>query len=346
MTTLSIVTSQMNFINCVEYISKINGYHVLAVATTSTIRNKQLKSIIEKTVFKNIFNKIIYRNNSNIKILDMIYQFVFLFKLFALVSRQTIDECVLGFYKCCDGRFAYLWSSNYNSKCKLVACDDGTGTLLTVQERQKEILNNNPFIFYGNRVLKWYINTKRKRFIPSSIHYFTIYKIAVASVDTISWNTYSFIKSNLDAFEIPKNILSRRLLFLGEPLYNGGFLKEGVYPHYIQLLSQQYDGARILYYAHPEERISDWKRLGLNCCDFVVNSLPFEIIAALLPEGCIVVSYISSVMTNLHLFNDKLIGFCLCIDKNDLEESLQYDIWYKTLQSFESVGVKLVKFNG
>ena len=78
---------------------------------------------------------------------------------------------------------------------------------------------------------------------------------------------------------------------------------------------------------------------------FIDNFLPFEIIASILPRGCRVVSFFSSVLMNLHIMNESLKPECISFSREQLLKQSKYTVLEGCYNCYKSENVKFYEFD-
>lgn len=342
MSTISFATTQMNLINCVEYVSSKKGSHILFVDSVSSSRKKQMLYLLQTPSYSKIFQKVYCRANSDYRILDFLFTLYYYFELFVLSRIMRFEEIVSGNYLCCGSRLFFAFSSN---NVKYIACDDGTGTIAVAKQRPEEGKMAKPLMYLPNRLLKIIVCHNKMKFIPKTITFFTNYSIESNGKDEIIKHDYCYLKQHLNDFNIDSTILKSNTIVLGEPLYFKNFTTKECYA---QKLKQYAETAKspIVYYAHPEETISKWADLEVQeRYKYIDNFLPFEIIAVLLPDKCRIATFISSVLMNIRMINDKLEPECICFKKEEVLPQFSYDNVLMLYKHYASLGVKFYEFN-
>lgn len=345
MKTITFATTQMNLINCVEFLHNIQGHHTLFILVDSKIRRNQLMNLLNNPVYAKIFNKIVIRPNTNYRLINFFLTCCYLMILRFISKKNNYDAVVTGNYRNYAARLIYKLQKNKVESCKLIVCDDGLATAVIAKERLIELNTGKPYLFIPNRIVK-VVNKKRVRgFIPQRITYYTTYNIPLAECDRIIRNNYHYIKNNLDKFNVDKHILECSVVMLGQPLYSKNYIRPEKYSSLMKKYSETIKGTAV-YYAHPEESYKVWEKLKMQTrYIYVDNFIPFEIIAAMLPSGCRVVGFMTSVLMNLKEMNDNLRGECILISEEDLINKSVYKSLLLTYQHYRAQNIKFYEFN-
>lgn len=342
MNTITFATTRMNLINCVEYLSTIKSQNILIVDSASCARKKQMKAFLRTPIYARMFEKIIYRNNSNNRFLEAIFTSIYHIKLFILSRVVHVDKIISGNYLCCGSRLLY---SYLPKDTKYIACDDGTGTIEVATQRISEYDTQNPLMYIPNRLLKKIIHRNPTRYIPQSITFFTNYSITPNGKDVVIRHGYTFLKQHLQDFNVDASLFSKNVIVLGEPLYFKNFVTQECYAKKLKLYAGTVEGT-VLYYAHPEETKFKWD--GLQVHDkyvYVDNFLPFEIIAALLQPNCRVAAFMCSALMNIREVNDQLIPECIRFKRDEVLPKFNYDYAEKLYDNYKSIGVTFYEFD-
>ena len=204
MKTIVFATTQMNLINCVEYLYTINGDNLLVILADSQSRQKQLESFLEKRAYRQMFSKVLYRYVTNNRFINFISTCLFFIKLRYISSNNIFDKIITGNYKSYAPRFIFRLQKQKVSNCQLIVCDDGLATNTIASMRLLEIKTRSPYMFFPNRLERFIYCKRKDQFIPDNICYFTIYNIPLADSDTKLINNYSYVKLNLSEFDVDK----------------------------------------------------------------------------------------------------------------------------------------------
>ena len=342
MNTITFATTQMNLINCIEYVSTIEGNHCLVVDSASRARKKQMQSLLKIPAYAYVYDKILFRSNRDSRLFDFFNTLIYHIKLFIISKIKHFDLVVSGNYLCFGSR---LFCSFLSKSASYIACDDGTGTITVAKERVEEVTMKRPMMYIPNRFIKKVITVNPQRFIPNQITFFTNYQIEPNGRDSIIKHNYSYLKEHLSEFNVDTDIFNCETIVLGEPLYFKGFVTRECYVRKLIMYAQTAK-VPILYYAHPEETFAKWAVLKLQeQYKYVDNFLPFEIIAALLPDNCRVATFISSVLMNIKVVNSKVIPECISFKKDEVLPPFNYDNVLSLYHHYERIGVKFYEFD-
>ena len=336
MKTISVVSTQMQLINCVEYLDKKQSpYNILFITTKSSRRKEQIFEILENQCFGKYFQKIKVLSLTGYRIIDLLLFFLYFVYIKFFCLFYNINICILGNYRDFLGRYLYM---NLLSS-ELIVVDDGLATLPIADGRISE-KRKIPFVFYPNRVVQFMYRNKTS-LIPDKITFFTIYDICVTGLDTKIHNTYAYLKAVSDKMDIPISLRQADVIFLGQPLYHN-ILSYDRYSWYLQQFSKGI-GSNIIYYPHPEEKYENWKTL--NCGDhfkYIENKYSIEILLCSLKDTAKVISFFSSAITNVRFINHSLTPESIYLSEIDYNEPLSYI--KLSYNQFEEEGIRVIKY--
>lgn len=345
MKTLTFATTQINFINCVEYLNTINGDNTLFLMADTPARQKQIELLLNNPAYSYVFRKVVKCPMSGIKLIDFSLTICYLLLLRLISKLNNYSFVITGNYKNYGARLAFLLQRKKQSGCELIVCDDGLATSVIAKSRIEELKTNKPFMFCAYKLLLYVHRKDLEFFIPQKITYYTSYNITTVNHDRIIKNEYSYIKTHLSDFNIENDVFNCNAILLGQPLYCKGYVSSECYRN---KLFQYYKtvGSRIIYYAHPEENEKLWRELRVgDIYTYVNNFLPFEIIASILPRGCRVASFFSSVLMNLHIMDESLQPECITFSKEQLLNQSNYTALEGCYNCYKSENVKFYKFD-
>ena len=293
MRSLSIVSTQMQLLNCIEYITlnNISSNHLILFALSPS-RYSQLNDILEVSCNKNIFDKITPFVFGKIKLLNF-SKAIFLYLYILLLSfKKEYKVCIVGNYRVSYGR--KFWA--LRPDVEKIAVDDGAATVTWFKVRNEELKTRVPQLFYTTRLLRVILQNKRDM-IPDNVKFFSIYHSLLPSSDIIINNSYKYLRSNIKSYSNSSSILSRRFIFLGQPLYLHDIISIENYNAYL-LKMYETVGRDFVYYPHPEEYNDTWM------CDavkshykYVENHFSFEIYALMAEKPLTIVGFFTSALT-------------------------------------------------
>lgn len=344
MKTITFATTQMNLINCVEFLCRIEGEHTFFFMADTPKRSQQIKNLLNIPAYSNFFHRIIYCPKTNNRILNFLLTLFYLIRIRWISLYAKYDKVITGNYRIYVSRLLYKLQCDKNDKCEYVVCDDGLATSVIAKARIEEINNRNPYIFPPNQLIKFIHRNNINNYIPEKIIFYTIYNLTISGNDIKITNNYQYIKEHLIDFNVDKNTFNCKAIVLGQPLYDKNYISKECYSHKLIQYSKTVQG-KIIYYAHPEENLEHWSSLGLEDFYYVNNFLPFEIIAALLPQGCRVVSFFSSVLMNLKIMNESLIPECIPLTENELLDKSNFVNLKENYICYKKENVRFIEFD-
>lgn len=345
MRTISFATTQMNLINCVEYLNTIEGKHYLYVLPDSSRREKQIMNLVNNGSYSQIFDKVHCCHKTGKRLLDSVILAIFLFRIRVLSLFCDYGIVITGNYRNYGARLMFQIQEQKNNNCFFVVCDDGLATKVIESERLIEYKTGKPYVFYPNRIERYLSRINKTKIIPDKIVYFTSYDISAYNQDTIIKNNYNYLKQHLEGFNIDYNLFNTSAMVIGQPLYSKDYILPVKYKEKLQKYADTVEG-KIVYYAHPEENENDWKKLMVSERYIYVNNfIPFEIVAAMLPSGCRIASFFSSVLINLSEMNKDLRPECIVFRKEDFSAKANYSSIVSCYDSYRSMNVRFYEFS-
>lgn len=340
MKVISIVSTQLQLINCAEYMHSTGCKEsILFIAAKSQKRERQILEIRDKDCYKSLFSKVYSYSLYSNRLFNFILSFVHIFRLFVFCLLHNYDTCILGNYKEFIGRYLV----KKNAKANVIVVDDGLATLAIERGRQEELETRVPFMFIANRVLQKFV--EKGSYVPNCIHFYSIFSLKVWGADSYERNKYNYLKKFSSSLNIPQSLLTADIVFLGQPLYFKNFLSEECYSSYLRIYAKEH-GTPILYYAHPEESKVKWSEL--KCGDLYIytdNVISFEVFASLLKDSTKVVSFYTSALTTIRQINPSIQPEAIYINeiKNSKRELCQNI--EKCYGMFRQNGINVIEYD-
>jgi hypothetical protein len=306
MKTISIVHSDLQLMNCIEAVSHYKADKNIILLASLTKRNDKMKYLLDKYsngIFDRVVNLQIVRKQNRIG-----YHLNFLYAIFVtwtLTLFSRYDFFFIGNYMEYIQRYL-LYLGYQNDKRKVVLVDDGTATLRFVTLRRKEFLTG---FGYFDRSVSFFARfiplCKRKAQIPSSLIFFTAYKLDnILDCDKIERNNYQVIKK----FRNGSGFDEGSFFTIGQPLIESNVITKEDYLDILQKILAISNTNNNYYCPHPEEKnVESISQLGFH----ILNSMEtFEIVAMSIPSSSKVIGFYSSALLNVkHLRNDIDVSF-------------------------------------
>ena len=348
MKTISIVSSQLQLINCVEYLSGINSMdNNLILCATSRERMEQMNKLLSSECYNNFFVKKYRCSLTGFRLLDFFLQYYILFKIRLISLLSSCDIAICGMYMMATHKQLFRYIKVRNPETKFVVVDDGTATLQIVNERKKELSGDIPKMFTGNRFLTSYFRKNISCYITHSLCFYSVYDLDLSLCDTYSFNSYFFIKNNIKNINININseILDCDILILGQPMYKLGYVSLVTYIKYIKTLSAMYRDKKIVYYSHPFEHICPWdiNDKEMSNVFFVKNDISIELLSLLLGERDICIyGFTSSALYNMKETNKGLNVKSIWLDEKDVNDKEVFRTFQICYQEFVKKGIEVL----
>ena len=235
--SISIVSTQMQLVNCIEAINKYRyANNDLIIWTYSNNRERQLLSLLEKLDCKRIFNKVTVYTRHNTGGLRTYVSILNEKGFFKQYDVYGYDVIILGNYKLLQEKYFLKRVIRANKNVSVIVVDDGLATCETSNLRVLEVKTGKmvfdeitisyKFFYLSGYLFKWKA--------PDSLEYFTSYNnLTISSSDTIVFNNNDFIKKKAesDKFNLEND---GKTIFLGQPLVQLNFLSAQTYTDYIE----------------------------------------------------------------------------------------------------------------
>lgn len=338
MKTISVVSTQMQLINCVEYLFQTHSdSNILIVTTKSRYRKKQLCEILENKCYSKYFYKIIYLSMTNIRFFDFFHLIIYTLYIRVFCLFKKFDICLLGNYRDFLGRLLY----RYLRSDELIVVDDGLASLSIEAGRHGELKEyKSPYIFIPNRLIRFFCHNNT-RFIPNKVNFFTIYDLKIFGNDLRTSNNYIYLKKISNTFNIPDILRQADAIFVGQPLYRN-YLSKDKYAWYLRQYAKNVHGS-IVYYPHPEETYKEWLEMRLNDnYIYVENKFSFELLLSCVKENVNIVSFFSSILSNAKHINQLINLEAVYLSEIDNNQTLSY--LQLSYNKFKDEGIKILVY--
>ena len=318
--TLSIVSTPMQLINCIEFIHtqiKDRVQNTLIIDVSSENRKDQINKLFKYDFYREVFDEVYYLSIVGNRNVLKYFKIVSNKHIVKKISRRTnYDYVISGNNLSLIHRYTQFLCWNNNPNIKIVLVDDGTSTAEIVLLREKEIKTNTLqyWVFSRSvRLLYFYRQPKLKNFAPPSLVFFTVYKnLTFNRKDVLIPCDYAYTKDL--RFEDSQNTLLPDVIIIGQPLTAAGVLSKGRYNDIIKTYISRTNKIceKIVYVPHPAEKISESiDNTLISMLSIVRPDIPFELWAITKRVHCLVGFY-SSVLVNMHLLfpNIEVVSLC------------------------------------
>lgn len=343
MKTIAIVSTQLQFINAVEFVKK-NGAekNTLIIDTANKKRTEQLKRIMDLDLYDKAFSDIYYTSITNSKnaYIDTIYTKLLLFAL-SLLYRYNI--IIVGNYTHLKHKYLAQVGLLFKKNAQVVVVDDGTLSFFYPEIRAKEHLTEKcnksyekskfyRFLFCGNF----------RRVISSKIDFYSLYELKFSTADVVKKNSLAYLSNNLTTIGGGIGFKSFRKIIVGQPLLQLGLVSEKDYINAISRIIGTCDPDKVLYVSHPAEDCYPFSSLGIKIIKF---QLPFECLVNLLESSVEIYGFTSSALTNAKLLCPNLQVVAVDIRSVLHDNSNFIEISSKIYSSFKDNGICIMSLN-
>lgn len=348
--TLTIISTQMQLVNAIEYLSSTKGelYNHLIICTSTRRRKKQLSSLLDKPYYAKVFQKVDYlRYGGGSRIKSYWVTLCLKYGISRIIKKATaFDLIIIGNYLSIIHRYVQYLCWKKNEDLKFIVVDDGTATTEAVVIREKE-KHDNKLVYYGRSkyLVKIFLTkfSSFKFFVPHSLTFFSIYdKLNYSNDDTFVKCDYVYLKNQVNRF-IAREELG--LVIIGQPLIAEGFLSKDRYNQSITdyLINHYGDKkGKVVYVPHPIEKVDESLSETLKESVLIVRpDVPFEM-WALCTEIKSVVGFYSSALVNLRYFLPTIPIVSLC--PSEIINSKEYDC-QEAIQAYKyffEIGIDII----
>lgn len=348
--TISIVSTQMQLVNSIEYIKKYNNeiaYNDLIICAASKQRTDQIQSLLSKPYYLNIFSSISFLLYGGSFLISHLHNLWLKYKIKFLLSKSKYDIIIIGNYLSIHHRFSQFiaWRSNPNIKFVLV--DDGTATAESVVLRDKEKETKRMQYYMCSRFLKmvfYDIEISFKKFVPNSLLFFTVYTQLDFKHDVAEKNNYFYLKS-VDLFEGDSCKFGKGIsIIIGQPVVEVGLLSKVRYN--LILLSQVKElhkkNHKIVYVPHPAESQNSFDNDDMKDCVTIFRpDVPLEMwVISTQPSE--VIGFCSSALINIHYLLPDINLTSLFPEEVDLLKDSYLQSFKEAYAYISNIGVKMV----
>lgn len=258
MNSISIVSTQMQLVNCVEAIRQYGFTHNdLIVWSSSTNREKQLISLLDRFDYKSYFHNVSIHTRLSYGGVRSILS-IFKEKKFFKKSNCSVDAVLIGNYKLLQVKYFLHKLLRKNSAVNVISLDDGIATCEAVSLRNKEIHTHKmafddisrlfKLVYLGGFLWGWKS--------PEKVVFYTSFEqLIINSKVVAAKNNYSYIKSQLSS-KSNESLSQYDVVFLGQPLVQMALLTSEQYSRYILEYINKYTSCythQIVYIPHPAE---------------------------------------------------------------------------------------------
>lgn len=342
--SISIVSTQMQLINCVETICKLGCVQnelIVYSATVSTLNT--IKMLLKTESYRNLFEKIDIYYVDYKNIIENAISINKFRKHVSFVSNNNYNYCISGNYRFDVYKYFLYKITKNNNNCIPVLIDDGLAMLNIAKIRGRDIKQKHWQVEYTSLINKVILGSYSfNTYNLKQIYYYTIYNLLPSGNDIVFKQEYSYIRKNNINLGF-KNIdwSKYKAIFLGQPLIKFGYCTKEEYNSHIKKALNIYKN--IIYIPHPAEDC-------LQIDDDLVNSVRvenfkfcFEIIVASLPPTITICSFFTSVMPNIKWmgYENPLVAFYVNVNDN-LSDDIKVEL-KRTYDLFDSLSISVIK---
>lgn len=301
MKSVSIVSTPLQLINAVEYIQYSQCKHNTLIIDGRTVsRNIQLKSLLQFSIYKNVFDHVFCTNISGFRFffIDLIYSKLLL--LF-LVRFHKYDKYIVGNYHSLLHKYLINKGKQIRGISQIVVVDDGMVSLSYPRIRQQECQSGICDKSYeGGRLLKIVFYNKFKYIPHTAIVFFSCYNLQFFTDDKLIANNWRYFSNNYQHTEKSYDFQIYDKIIVGQPFIQLKILSENNYRSVISRIVGNTDVSKVLYVSHPAENEYPFSCLGIN---IIKIPFPIECMVKLIKPSSEVFGVASSALINIKLLN-------------------------------------------
>lgn len=343
MKTISIVSTQLQFINAVERVmlAKIKD-NTLILDCSSRSRHEQLERLLNSDLYRGVFNKVHSTSISNYLLvyIDFIYAKVLIY-LLTLLNKY--DLLIVGNYNSLKHKYLIDCGLLFRKCAHGIVVDDGTLSLFYAEVRAKEKSSNscdklNEFSFFSRSVFY----NDFKRIVQSEIEFFSLYDLRFTTSDVVLRNTFDYLSKNIDLIGYGSELKSYEKVIVGQPFVAMNALSKESYLKVIEVIIADTKKQKVLYISHPAEFEYPFSELGIRIVKF---PLPFECLVKLLNSSVIVYGFTSSALLNSKKLCPDMSIVAVDLLSTFYDGSEFVEISSKIYSSFKESGIELMQYN-
>lgn len=342
-TSVSIVDTQIQLINVVELLNKIecqNNY--LIVGGYSPPRIEQIKLLLKEesihSKFKTVYFMQIRQSNSRLfSLLNSFYSLVSISII--LFLHKNLNIGVIGNYLSPAHRYFQYICNKISENIVHFVVDDGANAIGIATLRIDEINQGKSKITLNtiSSYIMYHFFLIKKNFVPPKITFFSIYNMAYVTPDNLIVNDCNYIRNNALA---KINIEQDSIVIVGQCLVVNNAMTKADYIKYINYIISINYNKRIYYFPHPAEKcdVKDFK----SNINIVSNSYPIEIALISSPDSIIIFGLYSSALYSIKRMKKETEVNALIINPVDILSPRLVPILENVYKSFEEIGIQLI----
>lgn len=302
---ISIVSTQFQLLNVIEFISQNNVTdHTLIIYAASEKRLVQMKKVLQLPYVACKIRKRYFLLASG-KYVGYLRTLLNRARIRLLFIMTKYDFCVICNYHNIAHRNLFRLASS-NPNIQLVHLDDGLSIVDCIEQRKKELELGKP-VLSCSRSDRFLYNYRINKYVPKSILYFTPYKVNVADVDRYVKNDYSYLKAQI-LLNNNVNLSNSPVIILGQPLVTCGLLTKQQYSNCIERVLDSYGISEgpYMYLPHPAEDVtSSLEKRVANKITIFKSDLPFELLCKTINADALVMGFYTSALPCIKFFDIK-----------------------------------------
>jgi len=340
MRSISVISTQFQLINAVEYIkNKDIKENILFIDSSTKERENKIRHLLISDAYDKVFYKIysIPRFVIGIPYLNAVLKKIFIFVL--LLKKYNF--VIIGNYNSVIHKYSLLKASNKNNKIKRVIVDDGTLTYSYYTIRKDEIsLKRGTHV--DSRFLKILFYNDFFKLVNFSYTFFSMYTISVVSIDCLEKNTMNYLRTNytrIKELEEMNEINSINNVILGQPFVDFDILSSENYNSVIEFILKKQCIGETIYIRHPAEK----KIPAINVNKMSLD-LPFECIVFLLNDNCNIYGITTSALVSAKNIRPDLNVYSLDILSLIDSKLSHYNTFFDIYEGFKKSKIEIITF--
>lgn len=340
MKSLSLISTQMQLINCIEYLvtHKIEENEVVFWALSKT-RKTQLLDVFNIPCNRQLFKGYRFFTFNGGNIHDILVSVWMLFKMWIWALTKKVDVFILGNYKTCYGRF--FWYKQPNAKRTVV--DDGLGTPIWYEIRANRGFKGISEMFYDNKIIRSLLKRKEDAMVPESVRFFSIYTDIKNPNDSVEFNSYSYLKANIGQYPESDAFKSCDFVFLGQPFHTRGYVSHQKYNEYLKKTYSYIGEKQAIYYPHPEETDNSWMDDVVKTkYQFIPNKMIFEVFALAMKPKSVIASFQTSSQPILLKLCPDIKQLAVYLEEADGQHTPFFEEIKEAYKYLENLGIPVI----
>lgn len=298
--SISIISTQMQLINCVETIHKLGCLHndlIVYSATLSTMNT--IVALLKTKSYGNIFQKVDIFFVDYTSIIDNFLIINKFKRYFSSIIDNNYNYCISGNYRFDVYKYFIYRILKNNKNCIPFLIDDGLAILNIAKVRLDDFAKKRWQVEYTSFVNKIILGSYSfNNYNLNKIIFNTIYNIIPSNNDEVVKQEYNYLINNALDFEFKDVDWSKyKAVFLGQPLVKHKYCTKEEYNSLIMKALNKFHN--IIYIPHPAEDCMQLDDKIMRNVRIEKSRFCFEIIIASVPSTVTICSFFTSVMPNI-----------------------------------------------